>query len=72
MKQTRTLAIENMTCANCVRHVQSALHGIRGVTVKEVAIGSAILEYDPQEVSEQHITSTVGDAGYPARISQQQ
>ena len=69
MKQTRTLAIENMTCDNCVRHVQSALHDIPGVTVKQVEIGSAIVEYDPGEVPEERITGTVSDAGYPARIS---
>jgi copper chaperone CopZ len=70
MKQTRTLAIEGMTCDNCIRHVQSALRDVPGVTVTHVEVGSAIVEYDPGQVPEDRITSAVSDAGYPARIPQ--
>ena len=70
MKQTRTLAIDGMSCENCIRHVQSALHEVPGVTVKQVEVGSAIVEYDPGDTPEDVILSAVDEAGYPARISQ--
>ena len=52
----------------CVRHVNRALSGVQGVSVKDVNVGSATLEYDPAEVSEQRIRDAVKEAGYESRL----
>jgi copper chaperone CopZ len=69
MKQARTLAIEGMTCDNCIRHVTRALMGVKGVDVKDVSIGSARVEYDPGDVLEATIVNAVREAGYQVRIA---
>ena len=70
MKQTRELAISGMTCQMCVKHVTRALNGIDGLTVKDVNVGSAIVEYDPAAVPEDGIRAAVREAGYEARVTQ--
>ncbi|GAC1311604.1 MAG: heavy-metal-associated domain-containing protein [Vulcanimicrobiaceae bacterium] len=45
---TQTITVSGMTCANCVRHVRTALAGlpgVRGVEV-ELASGRAVLEVE--------------------------
>jgi copper chaperone CopZ len=69
MKQTRTLEIEGMSCAMCVRHVTKALIELPGVEARNVTIGSADVEYDPAITPEDHILDAVRLAGYPARIA---
>ena len=68
MKQTRTLAIEGMSCEACVRHVTRALNEVPGLRPESVAVGSARVEYDPGDVPEQRIVEAVREAGYEARI----
>jgi copper chaperone CopZ len=69
MKQTRTLDIEGMSCAMCVRHVAKALTDIPGVEARNVTIGSAEVEFDPAITPEDRILDAVRLAGYPARIA---
>lgn len=61
------LAIDGMSCGNCVRHVRHALEGLDGVEVGAVEIGSAVLSYDPSVQTLAGIVAAVDDAGYTAR-----
>ena len=70
MKQTKQLAITGMTCHMCVKHVVRALNGVEGLTVRDVNVGSALVEYDPAAVPEDRIRDAVRDAGYDARVTQ--
>ena len=67
MKQTRELAIEGMSCQMCVKHLTKALTGVPGLTVKDVTVGSAVLEYDPSAVTDDQIDGAIRDAGYEPR-----
>jgi len=61
------LAIDGMSCGNCVKHVRHALEGLQGVDVGAVEIGSATLSYDPAVQTLAGIVAAVDDAGYTAR-----
>lgn len=61
-----TLKIDGMSCGHCVAAVKKALAGLDGVTVENVAVGSATVSYDPAVSSTAKITEAVSDAGYPA------
>ena len=69
MIQTRQLAIDGMTCQMCVRHVTKALKDLPGVTVKDVNVGSATVEYDPANLPEDRIRSAIKEAGYESRLT---
>lgn len=68
MTETRTLAIDGMSCGMCVRHVTKALRELPGVEPKEVSVGSATVEFDPSLTAEEKMLDAVRLAGYPARI----
>lgn len=69
MKQTRQLAIDGMTCQMCVRHVTKALSDLPGIGVKDVTVGSAVVEYDPADLPEDRIIGAVREAGYESRVT---
>lgn len=69
MKQTRQLAIDGMTCQMCVRHVTKALSDLPGISVKDVTVGSAVVEYDPADLPEDRIIGAVREAGYESRVT---
>ena len=58
------LKISGMTCGHCVSAVDKALKSIDGVTVENVAVGSATVSYDPTAVTEARIAEVVEDEGY--------
>jgi copper chaperone CopZ len=60
------LSITGMSCGHCVGAVRQALAALPGVTVTNVAIGSATLAYDPAAVTPDRIAQAVTDEGYPA------
>ena len=60
------LEIEGMSCEHCVAAVTEALGDLPGVSVDAVRIGSARVQYDPGQVSPEHIALAVEDAGYAA------
>lgn len=60
------LRISNMHCDNCVRHVKEALQRLPGVSVQDVTVGSATLQYDEQQASPERIATALQEAGYPA------
>ena len=59
-----TMKIDGMTCGHCVSSVDKALRKVDGVTVEQVAVGSATVSYDPTAVSEARIAEAVADEGY--------
>lgn len=65
--KTTTLAIEEMSCAACVRHVTEALQRVDGAVVSDVRVGSATVCYDPSKTSPQAMISVLAGAGYPAQ-----
>jgi copper chaperone len=71
MKSTLNLAIEGMHCGACIRRVTSALQGVKGVTVNSVEVGSAKIDFDGAETSEQDITAALDRSGFPAQVRQQ-
>lgn len=62
-----TLQIEGMSCDHCVRHVTKALQGTPGITVKQVRVGSATVDYDGRPESLDAIVQAIDRAGYTAR-----
>lgn len=60
------LDIQGMSCGHCVNHVTQALKGMNGVTVNQVEIGSATVQYDPSVTDQDSVAHAVSDAGYEA------
>lgn len=61
-----TLKIDGMSCGHCVASVKKALERLDGVSVKQVVIGSATVDYDPAVASPEQIAGAISDAGYAA------
>lgn len=61
------LEIEGMSCGHCVAAVSEALGELDGVSVENVRIGSAEVNYQPELVSAEQIVLAVEDAGYTAQ-----
>lgn len=62
--QQLALEIGGMTCGHCVKAVNSALAAMDGVTVEQVAIGTASLSFDPARITADSIKQAVEDEGY--------
>ncbi len=62
---TKTISIEGMTCANCVRHVTRALEALPGAVDVSVSLEnkSAVVSV-PNNVSDEQITTAIVDEGY--------
>ena len=63
--QSVKLMIEGMSCGHCVGRVTSALKGVAGAEVVNVAIGSADVRLDPAKTSVAAVAAAVTSAGYP-------
>lgn len=59
-----TMQITGMTCGHCVAGVTRALQGVPGVTVDQVAIGTASVAYDPGATTPADIAQAVEEEGY--------
>ena len=62
--ESTTIGISGMSCGHCVAAVKRALDGIEGVEVREVKVGSATVDYDPQATSAERIARAIEDEGY--------
>lgn len=58
----RTLKIKGMSCGHCAMSVRAALSKI--TNVKEVGLGSAVVELDDQKVKSEDLRAAVANAGY--------
>lgn len=63
---TITLAIDGMTCGNCVQTVTKALLAVPGVKVRSVAVGSAVIEAADGWTAGRAVAA-LEEAGYPAK-----
>jgi copper chaperone len=63
------LTIEGMTCEHCVRAVRGRLEKTPGVTLDDVRIGSARLQYDPAATNLDNIENAIADEGYTAFVA---
>jgi copper chaperone len=66
MKERVELTIEGMTCEHCLRAVKGRLLRTTGVDVEDVAIGSAVIQHDPQTITLDEIEDAIADEGYTA------
>ena len=55
--------IEGMSCSHCVMAVENELNKLK-IKSKNVEIGSAKIEFDPDKVSEEEIKNSITEAGY--------
>lgn len=58
------LAIDGMSCGHCVKALSKELSAIKGLTVDDVQIGKAVIEYDPVLVSDEDILHAIDEAGF--------
>jgi copper chaperone CopZ len=65
--QRVALTIEGMSCGHCVRAVDRALKALPGVQVEQVAVGSAVVAYDPAVVEPERIEAAISEEGYGVR-----
>lgn len=64
-----SLSISNMSCGHCVKSVKRTLEAVPGVSEAEVFIGTAIVEFDPDEVSQDEIVEAVNQTDiYTAEV----
>lgn len=59
-----TLDIGGMSCGHCVAQVKKTLAALEGVQVSDVAVGSAVIEYDPSALTTARIAEALDDQGY--------
>lgn len=60
----QTLEIGGMSCGHCLQAVKTALSEIEGVTLEDVRIGKATVDYDETKVNQDAIAEAIRDAGY--------
>jgi mercuric ion binding protein len=70
-QETRTFAIENMTCAACPIAVRKAMQGVDGVQSVDVDFGAktATVVFDPAVTTPDAIVRASTSAGYPAKLA---
>ena len=68
--QSRTFAIENMTCALCPVTVKRAMEGVEGVRSVNVDFDAktATVVFDPSVTNADAIAAVSTNAGYPASV----
>lgn len=64
-----TMSIDGMTCGHCVGAVTRTLAALDGVQAEQVAVGTAVVTYDPARIAVDRILKAVTDEGYPARVA---
>jgi copper chaperone len=58
------LLIDGMSCGHCVKALKNELTAIQGLIVQDVQIGKAIIEYDPDTVSDEDILHAIDESGF--------
>ena len=62
--KTQDLTIEGMSCGHCVMHVKKELSKVSGLTIENVEIGKARVQYDEAKVTTDQISKAIEEAGY--------
>lgn len=65
MTTSHELQIQGMSCGHCVKTVETALRGVRGVTRADVQIGKAHVETD-ESVTRQALIAALAGVDYSA------
>jgi len=60
---TRTIEIAGMSCGHCVKAVTLALQDVPGVDVKDVRVGSAVIDVDAS-VTPEALAQAIDEAGF--------
>lgn len=65
------LTIEGMHCGSCVRRVTLALQKVEGIEAPtvHVEIGSASVNYDEEQATQQEIVDAVNGIGFTAHAA---
>lgn len=63
---TVRLEIDGMSCAHCVQAVTTALAATPGVTVRSVAVGSAVIDSAGPDATQRAIAA-IDEAGFAAK-----
>ncbi|GDX65783.1 hypothetical protein LBMAG36_08500 [Chlorobiota bacterium] len=58
------LLIDGMSCGHCIKALKNELTAIQGLIVQDVQIGKAIIEYDPDTVSDEDILHAIDESGF--------
>ena len=61
------IAIEGMHCQACVKRVRMALEKVEGVAVRDVTIGSAVVDADAQQQAA--ALEAIQKAGYQPHLA---
>jgi copper chaperone CopZ len=62
--KTQDLTIEGMSCGHCVMHVKKELSKLSGLTIENVEIGKARVQYDETKVTSDQLSKAIEEAGY--------
>jgi copper chaperone len=62
--KTQDLTIEGMSCGHCVMHVKKELSKVNGLTIENVEIGKARVQYDETKVTPDQVSKAIEEAGY--------
>jgi len=61
---SRELKIKGMSCQHCVMSLTEALNTIKMLKVVDVQIGTARVDYNSDEVTEEQVRAAVKEAGF--------
>ena len=69
----KTFSIKGMHCASCVMIIERSLKDVAGVkdAVVNLATNKATVTYNPDEVTEDKLTSAVSNVGYQAMVQEE-
>ncbi len=69
----KTFPIKGMHCASCVMTLEGSLSKVPGVMRANVNLATekATVDYDPAQVTDEHLASAVANVGYQARITEE-
>ncbi|MEK6755000.1 MAG: heavy-metal-associated domain-containing protein [Bacteroidota bacterium] len=62
--KTQELIIEGMSCGHCVMSVRKELSKVSGLTVENIEIGRALVQYDEAKVTKGQLAKVIEEAGY--------
>ena len=69
----KTFSIKGIHCASCVNLLEHALGKVDGISKANVNLATekATVVYDPEKVTDQHLSSAVANVGYQAMINKE-
>ena len=62
----KTFKIDGMSCGHCVMAVEKGLDKLE-IEMKKVEIGSVLISFNAEKVSEKHIKDAIEEAGYKVK-----